>query len=78
AEAIASLDEALDLGDLSEETGESAESGSDDQDFDLDLLDSLADFSEESPPMAEVDADLDAFFEDALGPDADGVEKKKE
>ncbi|MGD1935990.1 MAG: hypothetical protein ACFCA4_00315 [Cyanophyceae cyanobacterium] len=78
AEAIASLDEALDLGDLSEETAASAESGSDDQDFDLDLLDSLADFSEESPPMAEVDAELDAFFEDALGPDADGVEKKKE
>ena len=78
AEAIASLDEALDLGDLSQSTATSTDTGADDGDFDLDLLDSLAEFSEESPPMAEVDAELDAFFEDALGPDADGVEKKKE
>ncbi|MEM9770033.1 MAG: hypothetical protein AAF889_00260 [Cyanobacteria bacterium P01_D01_bin.73] len=85
AEAIASLDEALDLSDLSGDvTAVSTDvtsadvTGADDEDFDLDLLDSLAEFSEEESPMAGVDADLDAFLEDALGPDADGVEKKKE
>lgn len=83
-ETIASLDEALDLGDVTAvtnpvESAPVAESGDGDgADFDLEMLDSLADFSEESSPLADVDADLDAFLADALGSDADGVEKKKD
>ncbi|MEM1426752.1 MAG: hypothetical protein AAGF75_09390, partial [Cyanobacteria bacterium P01_H01_bin.130] len=81
SETIASLDEALDFGDVTAVTTdgqETAVAAQPEEEFSLDMLDDLTEFSEESSPMADIDADLDAFLADALGPDADGVEKKKE
>ncbi len=81
SETIASLDEALDFGDVTAVTTDSQETAvaaQPEEEFSLEMLDDLTEFSEESSPMADIDADLDAFLADALGPDADGVEKKKE